>query len=251
MKRTIASFAILLISFCSLAQSEDFQQAMNMGNEALSARQYAQAIQYFNLAVKLMPDSREAYLKQMQSAILKRDLSVFKNSILKLEELNYPLSLNIYITYSQLAKKQRIYNDGLKMLQKAEEKHNKHKTIFLHRAAIFLKLNNKAEAIKSLNEALTLYPGSSDIIHKLANIYININSPKSISYFKKLLGKEFYKDAALTSLALLYTNLYEENPENNKSDLIQALSYYNQYIQRHPKNQETRAIIENIRIILD
>jgi len=242
---------LFFLSFSAFTQSDDYEQSMTLGEHAATNRQYAQAIRHFGQAIKLKPSSPEAYLKQMEAAIQKRDLSVFKRTIKQLEGIEYSLPLDVYITYAQLAKKQRLYSDGLAMLDKAELKHKKSKTILLHRAALYEKLNNNLEVINSLNEALRLDSKSLDILHQLATIYININTKKSIELFKKLLESQQYTDSALSSLGLLYTKLYESNPAKNRTSLIEALNYYKLYSKRHPKDQDILSLIKNIQILLE
>jgi tetratricopeptide (TPR) repeat protein len=233
-----------------MAQSSDYDQAMLLGENAASNRQYAQAIQYFGHAIKLEPSVAEAYLNQMECAIQKRDLSVFKRTIQQLEGLEYSLPLDVYLTYAQLAKKHRLYNDGLAMLAKAELRFKKSKLLLLHRAELYQKLNNNAEVIKTLNEALTFDPKNLDIIHQLATIYIDVNPKKSVELFKKLLLEEAYKDSALSSLGLLHCSFYALDPAKNRSDLVQALDYYQAYFKRHPRDQDSRAIIEHLQTLL-
>ncbi|BDS09798.1 tetratricopeptide repeat protein [Aureispira anguillae] len=245
-------YACLLLPFACFAQSEDYHQAMALGEHAAASRQFSQAIQHYGQAIKLAPRDIEPYLRQMEVAIQKRDLSIFKRTIHQLEGLEHPLPLDVYITYVQLAKKQRLYNDGLAMLTKAELKHKTSKTLLLHRAGLYQKLNDNAKVIQTLNTALEHYPQSTDVLHQLATIYININPQKSIELHKKLLAEPHYKDVALSALGLLHTKLYEADPgANNRNNLVLALSYYNQYFQRHPQDQEARNMIENIRILLD
>ena len=246
----IVCFFCLTMTYC-MAQSSAYEQAIIQGENAANNRQYAQAVQYYAQAIKIKPSNPEPYLKQMECAIQKRDLTIFKRSIQQLEGLEYPLILDVYLTYAQLAKKQRLYNDGLAMLDKAELKHKKTKSILLHRAELYQKLNKSTEVIKTLNETLDLYPNSLDVWHQLATLYMQVNKKKSIDCFKKLLVEESYKDIALSSLGLLYTQMYEEDKDKKRSNLVQALSYYNQYYKRHPKDQETRNLIENIRILLE
>jgi hypothetical protein len=90
------------------------------------------------------------------------------------------------------------------------------------------------------------YPSSKDIQHRLAKNYLNKDTEKSIYYFNKLLKESLYKDAALTSLALLYTRKYKSNPTKNKASLDEALKYYNLYLDRHPKDQNTLKAIQSI-----
>jgi tetratricopeptide (TPR) repeat protein len=244
-------YLLFFFSLNSFAQSNDYQQSMTLGESASTNRQYAQAIRHFGQAIKLKPSSPEAYLKQMEAAIQKRDLSVFKRTIQQLDGLEYSLTLDIYITYAQLAKKQRLYSDGLTMLNKAELKHKKNKSILLHRAAIYEKLNNNLEVINCLNEALKLDPKSLNVLHQLAIIYIKTNTKKSVELFKKLLKSPQYTDSALSSLGLLYTKLYETDPTKNRADLMEALNYYKLYSKRHPKDQDILALTKSIQILLD
>lgn len=250
----------LILFFCwsflsptaSLAQSNDYYEAMTLGENAVASRQFAQAIQHYAKAIKLEPSSIEAYLRQIEVAIQKRDLSTFKRTIQQLEGLEHKLPLEVYITYVQLAKKQRLYNDGLSMLTKAELRHKPNKSLLLHRAALYQKLNNNAEVIKTLNKTLELYPQSKDVLYQLATLYLNINTNKSIQLFKKLLLEPPYKDVALSSLGLLYMRLYEADPGvNNRNNLVLALHYYNEYYKRHPQDQDTRNLIASIRILLE
>lgn len=217
----------------------------------MTNRQYAQAIQYYGQAIKINPAKPEAYLHQMEAAILKRDLSVFKRNILQLEGLQYPLVLDIYLTYAQLAKKQRLYNDGLEILAKAEIRYPKKKSIYLERAGLYQKLNNTPEAIKAFNQALELDTKDMDVVYQLATLYLDVNIPKSIELFNQLLSYENYKDASLTSLALLHTKLYEIDPIKNRSDLMKALDYYNEYYKRHPQDLDTKSVIWNIQLLIE
>lgn len=235
-----------------LAQSDAYHQAMTLGEHAQASRQYAQAIQYYAQAIQLEPNQKEAYLRQMNVAIQKRDLTTFKRAIGQLEGLEHTLPLEVYITYAQLAKKQRLYNDGLKMLSKAELRYKINKTILLHRADLYQKLGDNAALIKTLNQALELDPKSMDVLHQLATIYIDINTRKSIDLFKKLSADPAYKDAALSSLGLLHTKLYQADPgPNNRNNLILALGYYNDYHKKHPNNQDTKEMIVSIRTLLE
>lgn len=238
---------------CSIfAQSDAYYQAMTLGENAQASRQYAQAIQYYSEAIQLEPKQKEAYLRQMNVAIQKRDLTTFKRTIGQLEGLEYALPLDVYITYAQLAKKQRLYNDGLKMLDKAELRYKVNKSILLHRVDLYQKLGNSAAVIKTLNQALELEPKSMDILHQLATIYIDINTRKSIDLFKKLSADPNYKDIALSSLGLLHTKLYQADPgPNNRNNLVLALSYYNDYYKKHPNSQDTKEMIDNIRTLLE
>ncbi|WMX16959.1 MULTISPECIES: tetratricopeptide repeat protein [unclassified Aureispira] len=242
----------VLLPFTFFAQSDAYHQAITQGESAQANRQYAQAIQYYTQAIQLEPTNVEAYLRQLNVAIQKRDLTTFKRTIGQLEGLEYPLPLEIYITYAQLAKKQRLYNDGLKMLAKAELRHKTNKTILVHRADLYQKLNDNAAVIKTLNQALELNPQNMDIVHQLATIYIDINTRKSIDLFKKLSTNPTYKDVALSSLGLLHTKLYQADPgPNNRNNLVLALQYYNEYYKKHPQNQDAKTMIDNIRILLE
>ena len=253
MPRFLLLYILILLPLTFFAQTSDaYQKAMTMGEHAQKSRQYAQAIQYYTQAIQLEPNHKEPYLRQMAVAIEKRDLTTFKRTIGQLEGLEHSLSLNVYITYAQLARKQRLYNDGLKMLDKAELRHKVNKTILLHRADLYRKLNNNAAVIKALNQALELDPRSSTILHQLATIYININTRKSIDLFKKLDIYPAYKDATSSSLGLLHVKLYQADPgPNNRNNLVLALGYYNCYYKKHPQSRETKEIINHIRTLLE
>jgi tetratricopeptide (TPR) repeat protein len=251
MPKFLSIFTFTLLPFIFFAQSDAYHQAMTLGENAQASRQYAQAIQYYAQAIQLEPNQKEAYLRQMNVAIQKRDLTTFKRTIGQLEGLEYVLPLDIYITYAQLAKKQRLYNDGLKMLNKAVLRYKINKTILLHRADLYEKLNDNASVIKTLNQALELDSKSMDILHQLATVYIDINTRKSIDLFKQLSVDPAYKDAALSSLGLLHTKLYQADPgPNNRNNLVLALGYYNDYYKNHPQSQDTKEMIDNIRILL-
>lgn len=247
----LSCFILSTISSSISAQTTDYSQAIAQGELAAANNQYPQAIQYFGQAINLQPSAPEAYLKQMEYAIQKRDLSVFKRTIQQLEGLEYALTLDIYLTYAQLAKKKQLYNDALSILSKAELKFKKNRSIFLHRVEIYQKLNNNLEVLKNLNEALALNPNDQYIIHLLATTLLNINPTQSINYFKQLLEQETYKSSALSSLGLLYFRAYKANPKANRKDLVQALAYYNDYQQRHSKDLEVKNIIKNIHALLD
>lgn len=252
MPKVLCIYLFLLLSSVSFAQSDAYYQAMTSGESAQASRQYAQAIQYYAQAIQLEPNNVEAYLRQINVAIQKRDLTTFKRAIGQLEGLEHKLPLEIYITYAQLAKKQRLYNDGLKMLSKAEAKHQLSTTILTHRADLYQKLNDNAAVIKSLNKAMELEPQNTKILHQLATIYIDINTRKSIDLFKKLATDPTYKDVSLSSLGLLHTKLYQADPgPNNRNNLVLALGYYNDYYKKHPQNQDTQEMINHIRTLLE
>lgn len=252
MPKILSIFICTLLSFTSFAQVSDaYYQAMTLGENAQASRQYAQAIQHYAKAIQLAPNQKEAYLRQINVAIQKRDLTTFKRTIGQLEGLEYALPLDVYLTYAQLAKKQRLYNDGLKMLDKAELRHKVSKTIILHRAELYQKLNDNAAVIKALNKALELDPRSMDVLHQLATIYIDINTRKSIDLFKKLSVDPNYKDIASSSLGLLHIKLYQADPgPNNRNNLVLALGYYNSYHKKHPQNKDTKEMINHIRTLL-
>lgn len=253
MPQILSTFIFTLFTFTSFAQASDaYYQAMALGENAQASHQYAQAIQHYAKAIQLEPTQKEAYLRQIDVAIQKRDLTTFKRTIGQLEGLEYALPLDVYITYAQLAKKQRLYNDGLKMLDKAELRHKISKTIILHRADLYQKLNNNAAVIKALNQALELDPKSMDVLHQLATIYIDINTRKSIDLFKKLSVDPAYQDVAFSSLGLLHIKLYQADPgPNNRNNLILALGYYNDYYKKYPQNTDTKEMIEHIRVLLE
>lgn len=245
-------FGILLsIATTVVGQSDTYDQVVIQGKTAATNRQYGQAIQYFGQAIKLNPRRPEAYLRQMECAIQKRDISVFKRAILQLEGIEYKMPLELYLAYAQLAQKQRFYNDGLMMLGKARKKFKPNKKVLLQEAALYQKLNKPTEAITTLNEALKLYKKDGEVLHQLALVYMNVNEQKSIDYLKQLLDNKAYKDAALTALGNLYIQHYEKGGKKNRGDLLQALGYYNQYLSGHPNDKETQNIISNIRILLD
>lgn len=246
-------YFFILLPFTVFAQLSDaYYQAMTLGENAQASRQYAQAIQYYAKAIQLEPTQKEAYLRQINVAIQKRDLTTFKRTILQLEGLEYAIPLDIYITYAQLAKKHRLYNDGLKMLEKAELRHKTNKKILLHRAGLYQKLNNNAAVIKALNQALELEPKSMDVLHQLATIYININTRKSIDLFKKLSIDPAYKDIATSSLGLLHIKLYQADPgPNNRNNLVLALGYYNDFHKKHPQDKDSKEMIDHIRTLLE
>jgi tetratricopeptide (TPR) repeat protein len=246
-------YLFILLPFSVFAQLSDaYYQTMTLGENAQASRQYAQAIQYYAKAIQLEPTQKEAYLRQINVAIQKRDLTTFKRTIGQLEGLEYSIPLDVYITYAQLAKKQRLYNDGLKMLDKAELRHKVNKTIILHRADLYQKLNNNAAVIKALNQALELDPKSMDVLHQLATIYININTRKSIDLFKKLSIDPDYKDIASSSLGLLHIKLYQADPgPNNRNNLVLALGYYNNFYKKHPQNKDIKEMIDNVQVLLE
>jgi tetratricopeptide (TPR) repeat protein len=246
-------YFFILLPFTVFAQLSDaYYQTMTLGENAQASRQYAQAIQHYAKAIELEPTQEEAYLRQINVAILKRDLTTFKRTILQLEGLEYEVPLDVYITYAQLAKKYRLYNDGLRMLEKAEFRHEINKKILLHRAGLYQKLNNNAAVIKALNQALELDPKSMDILHQLATVYININTRKSINLFKKLSIDPAYKDIASSSLGLLHIKLYQADPgPNNRNNLVLALGYYNNFYKKHPQDKDSKEIIDHIRTLLE
>jgi tetratricopeptide (TPR) repeat protein len=252
MPQILTLFIFIILTSTAFAQTSDaYYQAMTLGENAQASRQYAQAIQHYANAIQLAPNQKEAYLRQINVAIQKRDLTTFKRTIGQLEGLEYAIPLDVYITYAQLAKKQRLYNDGLKMLDKAELRHKISKTIALHRAQLYQKLNNNAAVIKALNKALELEPQNMEVLHQLATIYMDINTRKSIDLFKKLSVDPTYKDIASSSLGLLHIKLYQADPgPNNRNNLVLALGYYNNYHKKHPQNKDTKEMIEHIRTLL-
>ena len=249
--KTMLFGVLLLITLEGvLAQSDTYDQMVVQGKTAATNRQYGQAIQYFGQAIKLDPRRPEAYLRQMESAIHKRDMSVFKRAILQLEGIEYKLPLEMYLTYAQLAKKQRLYNDGLMMLGKAKKKFKINKKILLQQASLYQKLNKTTEAIAALNEALKLDRKDGAVLHQLALVYMAVDEQKSIDYLKQLLNNKAYTNAALATLGSVYIQRYEKSVKGNRADLLQALSYYNQYLKVHPNDKEAQNIISNIQILL-
>lgn len=251
MKLTIILYYCLLGTFL-FAQTNSVNIWLEKGKNALEQRNYSEAIRHYAQAAQLQPKQAFVYTQMMKAAIFKRDLSVFKRCITQLENLKYPLSVNIYLTYAQLATKQRLYEEALDMLNRAEQFHNNHQSIFLHRATVYEKLTDYLAAQEVLNRAYVQYPSSKELIHRLAKVYMAAgDDSKSIQFFKMLLQDELYKDAAFTSLALLYTRQYESAPQKNSASLDEALKFYNLYLERHPKDQNTRQIIQSIYAMQD
>lgn len=233
------------------AQPEAYHQALAMGESAIQNRQYAQAIQHFYQATKLAPSNPEPYLQQMKAAIYKRDLSTFKRSLQQLDGLEYDLPVDAYLTYAQLARKQRLYKDGLAMLEKATLKYGQQKSILLEKTAIHQKLNQRLEAIQSLKQAIALDPKDDALTYELALIYMDVNSRRSMELFQSLQSNPAYQDAALTSLGLLHTKLYQADPgKQNLNNLVLARGYYEAYAKKHPKDQEVKEVLGYLDVLL-
>ena len=97
--RIILVLCYFLYSFGMQAQSEATKQLIERGQLALDNRQYAEAIKWFAKASERQPNTPKIYVLMMKAAIFKRDLMVYKRCITQLEKLNYPQSVNIYLTY--------------------------------------------------------------------------------------------------------------------------------------------------------
>jgi len=243
---------LLLLAFTtslSFAQEVSYDKEMQKGDQALNTQNYATAIRHFQAAIAINPESSEAYLKQMMCAIMRRDLSTFKRSIIKLEELDQALILDIYITYAQIAKRKRLFEDALQMLAKAEKKYPQNREITLEKVDIYDKMHNTSQKVMLLNQLLSKNSNDIDAMYHLATTYFYSKPAESITLFKKLINANKYTDVALVSLGKLYLAAYKKSKQ--KKDLQLAHNYYKLYANRNPKNQEIKLIIQQLRTQLN
>jgi tetratricopeptide (TPR) repeat protein len=246
---------IQCLAFSTFAQNTLFAsyQVVHQQSEAAAQNNdYQTAISTTEQFIKQHPQYSLAYLEQSVYAIQHRDPTVLKRNIIALKRQQISIPLDLLLTGAQLAEKKRAYQLGLEILEQATPAQAYAESLLLHKATLYRKLNNQATALTTLQQAYNNYPESPKVIQTLAAAYQDVNRLRSIQLYESLIKKEGYKDLSLTALGLLYTRLYESDPSvNNRSNLVKAKNYYQQYQERHPNNLKVKDLIAQLELLLE
>lgn len=238
------------LAFSALAQNTLFaayQTTRQQSEMAAQNNDYQTAINTTEQFIKQHPQYSLAYLEQSVYAIKHRDPNVLKRNIIALKRQQISIPLDLLLTGAQLAEKKRAYQLGVEILEQATPAQVYSESLLLQKATLYKKLNDKATALTTLQQAYNNHPESPKIIKALAAAYQDVNRLRSIQLYESLVKKEGYEDLSLTALGLLYTRLYESDPSaNNRSNLVKAKHYYQQYLQRHPNNPKIKDLIAQL-----
>lgn len=244
-----SSFSVALFAQSNLFEA--YQPVREQSQTAFQQKDYARAITTTEGFIKQHPRYSLAYLDQATYAIKNRDVALLKRNITALQSQQFSISLDLLLTGAQLAEKKRLYQMGLEILQQVTPAQAKAEAILLQRARFQQKLNQQGEALKTLQLAYEYSPESGTVLQELAAAYQNVNRRRSIQLYELLVKKKGYEDVSLTALGLLYTRLYQADPSvNNKNNLVKAKDYYEQYLLRHPSDQNTKNLLNQLQILL-
>jgi tetratricopeptide (TPR) repeat protein len=229
-----------------------YQAVQKQSQAAFAKQDYRTAIATTEKFIQTHPRYSLAYLEQSAYAIKNRDVVLLKRNLVALKKQQVDLPLDLILTGAQLAEKKRLYQMGLDILAQATPAQAQAEALLLQRARFQQKLNQPALALKTLQLAYERKPNSPKILQELAAAYQSVNRRRSIELYMQLLKHEGYKDLSLTALGLLYTRLYQADPSaNNRSNLAQAKSYYEQYLLRHPSDQTIKNLLTQLKGLLE
>ncbi len=240
---------LLIIIFCVLtnpipAQNSRYHQLMTSGEKAESEKQYTAAISYYKEASSLASLQAEPWLRVIVCAIYQQDLSNYKTALNKLEKNSFSIPLDFYLTYSEIAQKQKKYTEALALISQIEKKFIHRNKLSLHKVDLLAKMHKTPEKNLLLQQLFNKNNKNSAVIYRLANSYFYSNPSESIHLYKQLLHEKKYTNIALLSLGKLYINQYKKTPE--KANLAKAYDYYRLYANSHPRDTKIKKLLKEL-----
>ena len=171
------------------------------------AKQFSQAIEQFEVALRLCPEDENAALDLIQTTVDGKDYAKTESAAKALLE-HHPQSETgqVFLAYSYLL--QGKSQDAAKTLQKllAQDDKNPDALKLMALALYFYKEYVLAE--KMFRAALALRPGDKRALYALGRVYQTQNNfPPAIQCFKKLIARDPYYYRAYVNLALCYEAL--------------------------------------------
>jgi tetratricopeptide (TPR) repeat protein len=206
----------------SCEQARDVTQA---GIKMSEAKQFSQAIEKFEAALKLCPEDENAALDLVQTTVDAKDY-VRTESAAKALLVHHPQSETgqVFLAYSYLL--QRKSRDAAKTLQKliAQDEKNPDALKLMGLVLYFYKEYTLAE--KEFRAALAIRPQDERALYALGRVYQTQNNfPPAIQCFKQLIDRDPYYYRAYVNLALCYEaqgKIEEAGAIFKKAELVAA-----------------------------
>ena len=183
---------------------EEARDVTQSGIKLSEAKQFSQAIEQFEAALRLCPEDENAALDLIQTTVDARDYAKTESAA-KALLAHHPNSKTgqVFLAYSYLL--QGKFHDAAKTLQKllAEDDKNPDAHKLMGLTLFFYKEYVLAE--KELRAALALRPRDERALYALGRVYQTQNNfPPAIQCFKQLIAHDPYYYRAYVNLALCY-----------------------------------------------
>ncbi|MCH2044997.1 MAG: hypothetical protein MK212_12835 [Saprospiraceae bacterium] len=217
------------------------------GEQAITNKEYNQAIELFQKAAKINNELPATYLKLLQCALLKEDLILIKRSLTDLDRLNYDkLNAAVYLAYAKVAYTQKQYGTALQATQVGLQKDPNHSDLLFMGGMVYQRQNKWDEAISKFQLSAKNDPTNVTKWNELAAAYGHQGFKiQSKSTYDKTLSIDPQNKVALIHLGKMSLDEYVEN-NNRSQDLIVAIRYYEKYITYYPKDQKVLELLKNL-----
>jgi len=255
------SLLILLLVFVSNTNAQRVEDYIQIGKRALSEDNYAEALEYFNYAVRQKPVSYEGYFFRGVTKFYLQDYvgaeydltkaikfdpydaeSYYYRAIVRAIQYNLGRALDDYASAIEINPKNpfyylnrakanlfmKNYEDVIEDCNKAQELKYSHEELFAIRGSAKAGLENYEEAIADLDIAIKKNPDNTEMYIQRGNIWMEFAKPDSaIQDFNYVIERDSLDSHAIFNRALA---------RMETSDTLGAAADLNKVIRLSPRN---------------
>ncbi|MBO9703021.1 MAG: tetratricopeptide repeat protein [Sporocytophaga sp.] len=183
---------------------------INKGFSEYEASNYKQAISSFEIAQKIKPADTLAYINAIYAAEQIHDMNVIKNSVVKLNSLNYKSPV---LYYYQITIENEIEKSPEKALATAKKglvDFPNNKTILELQKNLYLQTGKDSEAAASIENLVKNNPNDINLLNQLAVLYGKTDTDKALQTYAKVLAIDQNDLIANFNTAVIYYNTGKE-----------------------------------------
>jgi tetratricopeptide (TPR) repeat protein len=202
----------------------EVEKMCHLGRELLMKKEIDAAMDAFNQAISLDPDSCEAHEGLANSAYLSGDLARAVSEYQKLTLLN-PTETRFLTNLGAIHNRLGEHMKACDYLRKAIARNKKCAESFYNLGIAQRKLKQNSMAVSAYKEAIKLDPMMAEAYQNLGNVYVDMgNLQMAIANFKKALEIKPSFEKARVGLEKAEQQLIESRNRNNPMDRLNAMS---------------------------
>lgn len=221
-----------------------------MGSAQLMNRNFDEAMQAFDRAIKIDPGFVDVYIKKGQSYLSQGEPDLAEAALRDAISLS-PQVLNARLMLARLNIQQENYDEAVETLQNGLAGTPEDALIYNYLAEIAFKQKKDQEAVKNLQKAKAAFPEYSSPVLRLASYHLaKSDYDSAIAEYRSVLEKVPGNLQALVGLGLAYElagkiklaeSIYEQML---KSDRPESILHVAQYYLKSKRNEEALAMVE-------
>jgi tetratricopeptide (TPR) repeat protein len=196
---------------------------INKGLTEYEASNYKQAIASFEVAQSIKPADTLAYINAIYAAEQIQDMDVIKNSVQKLNGINYKSPVVYYYQIIIENEIEKSPEKALATVKKGLADFPNHKTLLELQKNLYLQTGKDSEAVASIEYLVKNNPNDINLLNQLAILYGKNDTDKALETYSKVLSLDPNDLIANFNTSVIYYNSGKE--KNQKLGSLSVGAY--------------------------